>query len=101
MAKRQSEFEQHGASLVAISVDGLEDSVALAAKLGIGFPLLADPGLKTALAYGVAMQGEEIAVPSTFVIGQDRKIHFKKVGESIADRASPDEMLQAVDALKK
>lgn len=86
---------------MAISVDGLEDSVALAAKLGIGFPLLADPGLKTALAYGVAMQGEEIAVPSTFVIGQDRKIHFKKVGESIADRASPDEMLQAVDALKK
>jgi peroxiredoxin len=101
LAKRQGDFDQRGASLVAISVDTTEDSVKLASKLGIGFPLLADPGLKAALAYGVAMQGDEIAVPSTFVVTQDHKISFKKVGESIADRPSPDDILKAVDALKK
>ena len=47
------------------------------------------------------MQGEEIAVPSTFVVSQDRVIRFKKVGESITDRPSPDDVLKAVDALKK
>lgn len=86
---------------MAISVDERADSVTLAGKLGVAFPLLADPGLKTALAYGVAMQGQDIAVPSVFIVGQDKKIHFKKVGESISDRPSPDTLLRAIDALKK
>jgi peroxiredoxin len=87
-------------SLVAISVDGVEDSVGLAAKLAIGFPLLSDPGLKTALAYGVAMQGEEIAVPSTFVVSREGKIVYRKVGESVTDRPSVDEVLAVVGGLK-
>jgi peroxiredoxin len=74
--------------------------VRLAGKLGIGFPLLADPGLKTALAYGVAMKGEDIAVPSIFIVGKDHRIHFKHVGESISDRPSPDAILDAVDRIR-
>ncbi len=73
----------------------------LAGKLAIGFPLLSDPGLKTALAYGVAMQGEEIAVPSTFIVTRDHKIVYRKVGESVTDRPSPDDILKALDALPK
>jgi peroxiredoxin len=87
-------------SLVAISVDAIEDSVRLAAKLGIEFPLLSDPDLKTGLAYGVAMQGEDIDVPSVFIVGRDRKIHYRHIGESIADRPSPDTLLAAIDKIK-
>lgn len=81
---------------MAISVDTTEESVALAGKLGIRFALLADPGLKAALAYGVAMDGEEIAVPAVFVIARDRRIVYRHIGESIVDRPSPDDLLEAL-----
>lgn len=86
--------------LVAISVDPIEDSVGLAGKLGIRFPLLMDAGLKAALAYGVAMDGDEIAVPSVFIVGQDKKIRFAYVGESITDRPSVDTLLEKAEAAK-
>jgi peroxiredoxin len=86
--------------LVAISVDETEDSVALAGKLGITFPLLKDEGLKTALAYGVAMQGDEIAVPAVFVISREKKITFQHVGESVVDRPGVGGLLDELDKLK-
>ena len=85
---------------MGISVDEISDSVALAGKLGISYPLLADPGLKAALAFGVAMQGDEIAVPSVFVVSKDRRIVFTKVGESVLDRPSVATLLAEIDKLK-
>ena len=86
--------------LVAISVDDTPDSVALAGKLGISFPLLKDEGLKAALAYGVAMQGDEIAVPAVFVVSREKKITFQHVGESVTDRPGVSGILAEVDKLK-
>ena len=86
--------------MVAISVDPIEDSVGLAGKLGIRFPLLMDVDLKAALAYGVAMDGDEIAVPSVFVVGRDKKVHFAYVGESVTDRPSVDTLLEKAEAAK-
>lgn len=86
--------------VVAISVDDTPDSVALAGKLGITFPLLKDEGLKAALAYGVAMQGDEIAVPSVFIVSREKKIVFQHVGESVVDRPSVSRLLEEVDKLK-
>jgi peroxiredoxin len=85
-------------SLVAISVDTLEESVGLAGKLDIQYPLLSDEGLKTALAYGVAMDGDDIAVPSVFIVGTDMKVKFAYVGESVTDRPSPDRILELATA---
>ena len=84
-------------SLVAISADPLEDSVSLAQKLGLGFPLLADTDLAVATRWGVAMKGSDIAVPSTFVVLPDRTVFWKKVGESVPDRASIDQVREVVD----
>jgi peroxiredoxin len=61
---------------------------------------LSDPGLKTALAFGVAMQGEEIAVPATFIVTKDKRIVYVKVGESLTDRPSVADLLEQLDALK-
>jgi peroxiredoxin len=89
-----------GVSLVAISVDPVDDSTRLAGKLGIGFPLLSDPKLETALAYGVAMKGDDIAVPSIFIVGRDRRIHYRHIGETILDRPTPDTILDAIDRMR-
>jgi peroxiredoxin len=72
--------------------------VGLAGKLDIQFPLLFDEGLKTALAYGVAMDGDDIAVPSVFIVGTDMKVKFSYVGESVTDRPSADRILEIATA---
>lgn len=101
MAEFQNQFARKGVELVAISVDPIEESVTLANKLGVSFPLLSDPGLKAALAYGVAMKGDEIAVPSVFLIDQNKTIVFEHVGETVTDRPSAGELLEQASELTK
>jgi peroxiredoxin len=74
--------------------------VKLAADLGLRFPLLSDPDLRVATAYGVAMKGRDIAVPSVFVVRTDRSIAFRKVGETMADRPTADEVVAQVTAAR-
>ena len=45
-----------------------------ARQMGVGWPLLADPGSATAIDYGVT------GVPETFVIGPDGRIVGKTIG---------------------
>ncbi len=54
--------------------DRTADSRAYLAELGGDWPQLADPGERTALAYGV------YGVPETFVIGPDGRVAYKRVG---------------------
>jgi peroxiredoxin len=84
--------------MVAISVDSPAESTTLAEKLGTRYPLLSDADLHVALAYGVAMKGRDIAVPSVFVVRPDRTIAWTKVGESVTDRPTPDAVLAQVRA---
>jgi peroxiredoxin len=83
--------------MAAISVDERAESAELAERLLISFPLLSDPALKVALAYGVAMEGRDIAIPSIFIVTSDRRIRYKYVGESPADRPSTNKLLAEVD----
>lgn len=46
------------------------------------------------------MDGNDIAVPSTFIVSKEKRIVFEKVGESIIDRASVSDLLEQIDALK-
>jgi cytochrome c biogenesis protein CcmG, thiol:disulfide interchange protein DsbE len=63
--------------VVIVGVD-FEDTeaaaLAYAKEMGGDWPLLTDPGSRTAIAYGV------FGVPETFVIGPDGTITAKKVG---------------------
>ena len=79
--------------MAAISVDEQAESEKLARELAIPFPLLRDDHLEVATAYGVAMEGRDIAVPAVFVIQRDGRIFWKKVGESIRDRPTPAEII--------
>lgn len=50
-----------------------------------------------ASAYGVAMAGRDIAVPAVFVVLPNGTITWRKVGESVSDRPSSAEILDALD----
>lgn len=52
--------------------------------------MLTDPQAKVAEAYGVVMLGEELAIPSTFVVRQDGTIAWRHVGETVPDRPPVD-----------
>ena len=82
--------------MVAISADPAADSSKLAADLGLHFPLLSDVDLRAASAYGVAMKGRDIAVPSVFVVRRDRTVAWKKIGEDMVDRPSTGDVLEQV-----
>lgn len=83
--------------MVAISVDSAQDSKDLIDDLALSIPLLSDPEMEVISAYGVAMEGEDIAVPATFIVKQDRAIHWKHVGETMVDRPPTDELPALAD----
>ena len=74
-------LEARGVGLAAISVDPPDASARLARELELGYPLLSDADLHVAIDYGVAMQGEDIAVPAVFIVLPDRRVFWKHVGE--------------------
>ena len=75
----------------------MEDSKEFSDDKGIPFPLLSDPKLQVISAYGVAMEGGEIAVPATFVITQKKTVHWKHVGETMADRPDSTGLLKIAE----
>ena len=54
---------------------------------------MADPDLEVIGAYGVAMDGGDIAVPATFIIRPDRTVAWRYVGETMADRPDGEGLL--------
>ena len=82
--------------MLPISVDSHEDSVALAARKGITVPLLSDPDMTVISAYGVAMEGQDIAVPATFIVGPDGAIVWRYIGESMSDRPNAARILELI-----
>ena len=56
-----------------------------------------DPDYKFTNAYHLRWDAKaETAYPSTFVIDAERKVQFAKVSKSHGDRASADEVLEAL-----
>ena len=101
LAKAHDEFRRHGATLVAISVDPKEDSIDLARELGIHFPLLTDPQLDIANAYGVVQEGRDLAVPAVFVIDSRQQIRWRAVAWHLANRPSTADITAAVDDARR
>lgn len=92
LSKRAREFEDLGASAVAISVDDLESHRRwIAERLGpLAIPLAADPTRENARAWGALLEGEGVAARATFVVdpgGVVRHASFNDlaVGRSISE----------------
>jgi peroxiredoxin len=94
-------IEATGGELVAISYDSPEILKRFAAKKSIAYPLLSDTGSKTIDAYGIrnkeAMgRTSGIPYPGTFIVGTDGVIRAKLFLEGYKERASTEEIVQAL-----
>ena len=72
----------------------------IVADKGITVPLLTDPDLAVISAYGVAMEGEDIAVPAIFIVDGEKTILWQYIGEDVADRPSEEEVLDMAIRIK-
>lgn len=96
LGARQKEFADAGAILVGISADSTEDAAALQDKLALNFNLYGDPQLTVIEQWGVAEPGAGVAKPSTFIVEPGGAITFRKVGATMNDRPTTDEVLTAL-----
>lgn len=93
---RQREFADAGAIIIGISSDSGEDASALQDKLGLNFTLYGDPDLTVIQEWGVADFDKRIARPATFIVEPGGAISFRKVGATMADRPTTDDVLAAL-----
>jgi peroxiredoxin len=84
------------AELVAISVDELEKSDQLVAKLGITFPLLSDGDRSTVRSYGVEDAENGIAWPAIFIVAQDGTIRWRSLADTYKERPTSEVILEAL-----
>lgn len=78
-------------------MDGPEDSARLIERKYLNFPVLSDPDMTVIRAYGVAMKGQDIAVPAVFIVSKDGQIRYRRVGESVNDRPTVNGLVIEVD----
>ena len=96
---RMGELHKDNVEVIGVSFDSADSHKQFIAQYHLNFPLLADPEGKIADAYGVRMEGKNMARRVSFLIGLDGKIVH------VTDSSNPDvhfsEMKNAIAGLKK
>ena len=105
LQKNLREIEATGVQLVGLSYDAPATSAAAAAKLGITFPLLSDPGSKVIDAYGIRnadAKGKSAGVPhpTLFILDQQGVIRVKLAREAYRDRPETVEIIAGVKSMQ-
>lgn len=90
------DFEQHGATVLGVSLDSIESHKQFAENHNLQFPLLADTKGEVATKYGVSTEGG-YARRVTFVI--DPKGTIAKVYPQVDVKGHADEVLEVVKSL--
>jgi peroxiredoxin len=97
----EDEFDEYGAQIVGISVDGPWCHLAFAEDRNLYFPLLADfePKGEVARRYGVYRSDEGVAERALFVIDADGKVAWSYVSP-IEVNPGAEGILDALDTLQ-
>ncbi|MFX1271608.1 MAG: redoxin domain-containing protein [Promethearchaeota archaeon] len=98
-----ADYNDLGANVLGISVDGIFSHAAFKEKNAIQFPLLSDWEKTVIHAYDVVhpdLAGmKEVAKRAVFVVGVDGKVSYKWIGASLGDLPPFDEVTAAVKDL--
>ncbi|MGA2787087.1 MAG: peroxiredoxin [Verrucomicrobiota bacterium] len=96
---RMGELQKDNVEVIGVSFDSAASHQKFIAEYKLNFTLLADANGKIADAYGVRMEGKNMAKRVSFLIGLDGKIVH------VTDSSKPDvhfnEMKDAIASLKK
>lgn len=112
MQRDAEKLEAAGVKVVGISYDSVEVLKEFAGKKKITFPLLSDPESTTILAYSLKnkemigkkfgkIDVEGVPYPGTILVDKEGVIRAKLFVEGYKERHSVDELVEAVERLKK
>ncbi len=104
LQKNLKEIEAAGVQLIGVSYDAPATSAAAAAKLGLTFPMLSDPGSKTIEAYGILNHdatGRAAGVPHpvVFILDQKGTVRAKLARDGYRERPESAEIIAAVKSV--
>jgi peroxiredoxin len=95
------DFRRRGARVVAVVVDPVSKNAEVARRLGLEFPILADPDLTVIDRFGLrhagGIPGADIARPATFVLDGEGVVRWRDLTENYRIRPHPDDVLRAID----
>lgn len=116
------EIKEKGASLIALTPELPDHSLATTEKHNLKFEVLSDVGNKVAKEYGIAYQlkpevavkyqnsfglhqyngdkSNELPIPATYIIDKSGKIVYAFVDEDYTKRANPEELLKILEKIK-
>lgn len=94
--ERLSEFDDRGATVVAVSIDPIAKSEEFVLDKMIGFPLAEDADGSAVRTWGLTQSGKKRAVPATFVVARGGEIVYRKIGDSVSDRSTVEDILAAI-----
>src|SRR5438874_8270601 len=118
---RAADFSQRGARLVAVSPQTPDNSLTMAEKHSLEFPVLSDEGGEVIETYGLKYDvasrevyetlgvdlskfngkgGWILPAPAVFVIDGEGIVRFAEANGDYTQRAEPDEALNALDSLE-
>jgi peroxiredoxin len=78
-------YTEHDIRPFGVNPASVESHAAYAARLGLPFPLLSDPGLKISAAYGTLKPGGAGIARSVCLIERDGRILYTQAGAPGAD----------------
>ncbi len=100
-----SRFTALHSSIVAVSVDSLEDSAQFNGQWRFPFPLLSDTQLHVIDAYGARHPqghgGKDIARPTAIIIDPNRVVRYKYIGKDPTDRPTDNEIIFTLQQIQK
>jgi peroxiredoxin len=104
--QRLPEFTARGLRVVGISVDTPEESRRNCQRLGLTYTFLSDTSTEVIRRYdllhkGGGPKGADMARPGEFLIDSTGVVRWVNLTESVAVRARPDQVLEAVDGIRK
>ena len=100
MAREYGEYLRRGATVAAVVIDPPGQNAAMAEKLALPFPILADPDGEGAIRpYGLWDDAGRMAKPAIVVVAPDGREAYRHVGVDFMDRPNDDETLTALDGL--
>jgi peroxiredoxin len=76
-----------------VSADDRSDLDATRERMRLTYPMVSDPDLEIARAWGVREKWRNAALPATFVVGEDGRVRFVHVATNPIDRSSVTDLL--------
>jgi len=90
-----ADFDERGATIVAISVDGPENTLPWAEKKGLTMPLAMDPEMKLIESFDLVNPDvPELALHAVYIVDEQGEVFYRKIARR---RAYSREFLDAID----